>query len=299
MNMSRQKSASDPDMSICLSEESASPVGNITFRHPKPTHKRNTIESKNQMETFQMEMRKLMTYFISSQKEELQQLNTTMKEIQEINKGTEFSIAKLTKQNEEFLKRIDKLEESVKEDREYILFLEDKLEELQLGNRKTNFEIKGVPKKESETKQNLVEIVIALSESIDYKISKSDINDIYRIRSKRPEHKNTPIVVELGSTLQRNDLLKMAKTFNIRHKTKLCAKHLGYKTQEDTPIFLSENLTFKGSRLHFLARDLARSKGYKYVWTSYGKVYVRRNEQSQIILIKNEQQVHNLLLQQD
>ncbi|CAK1598136.1 unnamed protein product [Parnassius mnemosyne] len=86
-----------------------------------------------------------------------------------------------------------------------------------------------------------------------------------------------------------------AKSFNIKHKCKLCAKHLGFKTQEDTPIFLSEHLTPKGARLHFLARDLAKSKNYKFCWTAYGKVYVRENENSPIIMIRNESQVHQLL----
>ncbi|KAJ2937265.1 hypothetical protein O0L34_g19368 [Tuta absoluta] len=181
---------------------------------------------------------------------------------------------------------------------EYIHFLEDKL---QLGCRKSNFELKGVPRKEKETKQDLVAMVLALSESVGCNVNKSDIKDIlYRIRSKNPEHRNTPIVVETGSTLLKSDLLKMAKLYNIRNKSnKLCAKHLGFKTQEDTPIYISENLTSKNARLHFLARDLVQSMSYKFVWTSYGKVYVRKNEQSPVILIKSEQQIQQLLTVKD
>lgn len=155
------------------------------------------------------------------------------------------------------------------------------------------------PEKEAESKQDLLEMVVTLSENIDCKISKSDIKDIYRVRSKRPEQKNTPIIVATGSVLLKSDILKMAKSFNIRNKSKLCAKHLGLKSHADTPIFLSENLTQKASRLYYLARDLAKSKGYKFVWTSYGKIYVRKAEQSPIVLIKSEQQVHTLLLEQD
>lgn len=208
-------------------------------------------------------------------------------------------MAHLTTQNEELKHKIDSLEDRSREDREYIVFLEDKLDDLQLLSRKTNFEIKGVPKKESETKQDLIEMVVSLSETVNFKINKTDIKDIYRIRGKKPEHKNTPIVVETSSVLLKTDFLKMAKTFNIRNKTKLCAKRLGMKSHADTPIFLSENLTPKASRLHYLARDLAKSKGYKFVWTSYGKIYVRKNEQSPIIMIKTEQQVHKLLLEKD
>ncbi|CAH0406991.1 unnamed protein product [Chilo suppressalis] len=280
------RAMSDPDMSICVSEENVSPLNAVFDRRRRPVQ-----GSPSQWDAFKMEMRQLITTFITSQREELTQLNSTMKEIQDTNKNIELSLTYVTAQNEELKQKINKLEEFSREDRECLIFLEDKLDDLQLAYRKTNFEIKGVPRQESETKQDLIEMVVTLSESVNCKISKSDIKDIYRVRGKKPEQKNTPIVVETGSVLLKTDLLKMAKTFNIRNKTKLCAKHLGLKTQEDTPIFVSENLTPKTSRLHFLARDLAKSKGYKFVWTSYGKIYIRRSEQSPIIMIKTEQQI--------
>ncbi|KAI5643816.1 hypothetical protein NE865_04212 [Phthorimaea operculella] len=175
------------------------------------------------------------------------------------------------------------------------LFLEDKLEELQLGSRKTNFELKNVPRKDDEDKESLIAMVTCLSEAVDCKMDRSDIKDIYRVRGKNPEQKNTPIIVETNSVLLKTDLIKKVKTYNIKNKSKICAKHLGYKTQEDTPVYLSEHLTAKAARLHFLARDLAKSKAYRFCWTAYGKVYVRKNEQSRIIQIKTEQQVHHLL----
>lgn len=282
-------------MSICASEENESPLNAVFDRRRGPAQG----VTQPQLDAFRMEIRQLITTFITSQREELRQLSTKIQEIQDTNKSIETSLAHLTTQNEELKHKIDSLEDRSREDREYIVFLEDKLDDLQLLSRKTNFEIKGVPKKESETKQDLIEMVVSLSETVNFKINKTDIKDIYRIRGKKPEHKNTPIVVETSSVLLKTDFLKMAKTFNIRNKTKLCAKHLGMKSHADTPIFLSENLTPKASRLHYLARDLAKSKGYKFVWTSYGKIYVRKNEQSPIIMIKTEQQVHKLLLEKD
>lgn len=167
-----------------------------------------------------------------------------------------------------------------------------------MNSRKSSFEIKNVPKKSNENKDDLIEMVSTLSQSLDCNITKSDIKDIYRVRPKSNNNKSATIVVETGSTLVKNDILKAAKSFNIKHKNKLCAKHLGYKTHEDTPVFLSEHLTPKAARLHFLARELAKSKTYKFCWTAYGKVYVRENEHSPIILIRNENQVHQLLTNQ-
>lgn len=54
------------------------------------------------------------------------------------------------------------------------------------------------------------------------------------------------------------------------------------------------NLTIH-ARLFFLARDLAKSKIYKYCWTSFGRVFVRKDDTSKIVCIQSEAQVHRLL----
>lgn len=89
-------------------------------------------------------------------------------------------------------------------------------------------------------------------------------------------------------------MLKMCKSFNIKNKSKLRAKHMGFKKEEETPVYISEQLTAKGARLHFLARDLAKSNKYKYCWTAYGKIFVRKDENSAVIQITYEAQVQHL-----
>ncbi|KAL4714417.1 hypothetical protein ACJJTC_017712 [Scirpophaga incertulas] len=242
-------------------------------------------------------MRNLMSRYNSSRKNDHAEINSTLKEVVESNRNIENSIAYLTARNEENEKRIQILENQSKEDKQYISLLEDKIEDLVIGSRKANFELRNVPKKEKEVKEDLIDMVVCLSEKINCIISKGEIKDIYRVRSKKSDQKNSSVIVETTSALIKNDILKMAKSFNLRSGSKLCARHLGYKSNEDTPVFLSEHLTARASRLHYLARDLAKSKGYKFCWTAYGKVYVRKSEQSPIILIKCEEQVHGLLVQ--
>ncbi|KAL0841765.1 hypothetical protein ABMA28_014029 [Loxostege sticticalis] len=204
MNSTLNRALSDPEMSICLSDENESPLNAVSERPRKPVQ-----ASPHQYEVFKMEMRQLITTLVSSQREEMRQLNLTMKEIKDTNKNIEASLTYLTSQNEELKQKINTLEERTRQDREYIIFLEDKLDDMQLASRKSNFEIKGVPRTESETKQDLLEMVVTLSETIDCKINKSDIKDIYRVRSKKPDQKSTPIVVETGSVLLKTDILKM------------------------------------------------------------------------------------------
>ncbi|XP_060806476.1 uncharacterized protein LOC132903126 [Amyelois transitella] len=200
----------------------------------------------------------------------------------------------LVEQNKEYQTKINELEVQSKKNRDYINILESKLEDILIASRKTNFEIKNVPKMNPETKQDLIENVTNLFKTVDCSLRNCDIKDIYRVRGNHPEKKNTPIIVETNSAILKAEFLKKVKFFNMKHQNKLCAKHMGYKTQEDTPIFVSEHLTAKGTRLHFLARDLAKSKSYKFCWTAYGKVFVRKDENSPIINIRTEEQVQGL-----
>ncbi|CAH2107944.1 unnamed protein product [Euphydryas editha] len=146
-------------------------------------------------------------------------------------------------------------------------------------------------------------MVLCLSNAIDCDIKKTGIRDIYRVQKERERDKKVvknngsiPIIVETSSTILKADVLKQSKSFHIKNKQKLCAKHLELKKNEEVPIYVSEQLTAKAARLFFLARDLSKSRTYKFCWTSYGWVYVRKDEQFPIIAIKSEAQVQRLLL---
>lgn len=303
MEDSHIENVSDLDVSICISEvdknnsptndDGTSPQNFVTLRNAKKDIQPNDL-LREQLNDFREEMRQLMTFFATTQKSELSDMNSTLKEVQKSNNNIENSIEFLASQNEELKNRITALENKAQDDRQYILFLENKVEDLQLVSRKANFELKNVPKKENESKDDLIEMIACLSKTVNCEIAKNDIRDIYRVRGK-PEQKNTPIIVETQSALLKADFLRMTKSFNVRNKHKICAKHLGFKTREETPIYVSEHLTAQASRLFFLARDLRKTKGYKFCWTSYGKVYVRKSEQSPVVVIKSENQVHQLI----
>lgn len=250
---------------------------------------------EDDLDVFREEMIDMIKSMLLNQEMELKKITPTLMEIKLTNSNIENSVAAITQQNEEFKRKIEQMEIQAKKDKEYITILEEKVEDLQRGSRKSNIEIKNVPKQVKETKEDLINMVKSLSGTINIAITRSDIRDIYRIKGKKQGVTNTPIIVELSSTMLKAEVLKMCKSFNTRHKGKLCAKHLGFKSSEDTPIFVSEQLTAKGSRLHFLARDLAKSKGYKYCWTAYSKVYVKKHDESPTYLIRSESQIQSLM----
>lgn len=233
--------------------------------------------------------------YLKVQQGDIKQITSNLNEIKHTNNNIECSITNLTTQNEEFRKKIELLELQGKKEREYITLLEDKLEELQRGNRKTCIELKNVPKSHNESSDDLVNMVLNLSKNIGLEMESRDIKDIYRLPTRKEGVTNTPIIVETSSTMLKTNLLKKAKSYNIKNKTKLQAKQLGLTNNTEAPVFISEQLTPKGARLFFLARDLSNTKQYKYCWTSYGRVLVKKDDNSSAIVIKSEAQVHHLL----
>lgn len=278
-------------MSVCEVDESR--ASNITTP-PNYVSERNKYVTAEDLSTFKEDIIQLIKSLGEAQQKELKSINPTLKDIQQTNHSIESSISYLSAQNEELTKKIVQLEKKGQEDREYITLLEDKIESIQINCRKSNLELKNVPRKNTESKEELIEMILSLSTTIGGNLVQSDIKDIYRVRGKN-NSPNPPIVVETTSTMVKNDILKLCKAYNTKNKLKLCAKNLGIRTREDTPIYVSEQLTAKGSRLYFRARDLARSRQYKFCWTAYGRVYVRKTETSPIIAINSEIQVDQLI----
>ncbi|KAI5638595.1 hypothetical protein NE865_08787 [Phthorimaea operculella] len=260
-----------------------------------PRLKRKREDEDMDYESFKTEMKTMMEEMLAKHANELdKKITPTLKQIQETNTNIQASINFLTEQNTDLKKQIEELKLKSKKDFEYIASLEEKLENMQRESRKTSIEIKNVPKGQRETKEELINMVTNLAKNIDCQIEKPDIKDIYRVQGKKAESSSSPIIVEMSSTIIKTEILQKSKVFNRKHQEKLRAKHLG-NTGSETPIFISEQLTAKNARLYYLARELARSKSYKFCWTSYGKVYVRKDENSPIILIKSETQVQKLI----
>ena len=59
--------------------------------------------------------------------------------------------------------------------------------------------------------------------------------------------------------------------------------------------FISKNLTQKRNRLCWLTEQKAKELNYKYICTNLGQIYVRDDEDSNRIVIKNEDNLDKLL----
>lgn len=135
MEKNRNVNISDLDMSICLSEndKNSSPTSHVTLRkqpdrqnqfgnlpidedsatagnfvslHQQMKDTQPSELFREQFNDFKVEMRRLLSFFTASQKSELADMNSTLKEVQKSNNNIKISIEYLTSQNEELKNHI-------------------------------------------------------------------------------------------------------------------------------------------------------------------------------------------------
>ncbi|KAG7300416.1 hypothetical protein JYU34_016029 [Plutella xylostella] len=211
-----EKASSESNLTeIALAETPKMNFGNLRNK------RKRSEESSCDLTEFKAEIKNMLSTWMTEQGNERKQISSSLKSIEE-------SISFLSAQYDDMKKKMDIIEQEKKRDREYILFLEDKVEDLQKASRKCSMELKNVPKIKNENKEILSTMVTHLSSQLKVDLETKDIKDIYRTSSKADK---TPIVVEFSSYILKTDLMNAAKKYNIMNKNnKLNASHLGQQS---------------------------------------------------------------------
>lgn len=154
--------------------------------------------------------------------------------------------------------------------------LENRVRESEQRSRMNNIEVKGVPVTPSE---NLFEIVGKLCHHIGLSIPKEQINNISRI-PMRNDKLNKTIIISVHNRYIKEDFVAAAKKFNI------VPADLGLKG--DTKIFINDHLTLENKILLNKAKNLARERGFAFVWVKGCKIFVRKTPTTPALTIKSE-----------
>lgn len=137
-----------------------------------------------------------------------------------------------------------------------------------------HIEIVGVPDNKNE---NCVKIVEDIASKLGKQVS---VVKAYRIRSRIPD-KPMKIVAELMSTDQKTDLMELSK------KKKIRSNNIN-ENWGSAGIFINNYLTKYNSNLFYKARNFAKEKHFKYVWFKDCKIFIKKNETSQSLIINEE-----------
>lgn len=157
------------------------------------------------------EIRSLLASSTAQYDDKFAALQSAMSEIIAQNSDIKESISFISKQYDDMKLKVQNLESERELDRYQILQLEDKVENLERMLHSTKIEIRNVPKKLGETKEDLCRIVTDLTKVLSTPIQKNEIKDVFRGSKKEGA---PPILVDLVSTMSKDSILKGTRQFN-------------------------------------------------------------------------------------
>lgn len=162
--------------------------------------------------------------------------------------------------------RVSELEKSLLEKDKVILKLEYKINTLEQNEKSCYVEISGVQKEKEENVENVVHDIAS---ALHIDLNLLDIENAYR----KPSNHNLDkplIIVEFASRRKRDEFFK--KRGKIEYK--------------NHRIHINESLTAYNRKLFWESRMKGKELGYRFIWTSHGRIFCKKDEQGKKIQVK-------------
>lgn len=270
-------------------------------QHSPPTQENSSISRNDLREAIEEVMdRKIDEIFFRMENRISNIIDSKMKPLEEdmteIKKFLNFTDEKyedMKREVEVFKLRISDLEATKKDLSSTVDDLNRKINQMEQQSRQNNVELQCVPENRNE---NLIKIVCDLGKTVGCQLKENDILNCTRTaKLNRSSPRPRSIIVQLSSPRLRDELLAASIKYN-KGKTfenKLNTALLGFPG-DSTPIFVCEHLSPTNKALHAAARKRAKEAGYKFVWIRNGRVFVRKSEETEYILIKSLDMLKNI-----
>jgi len=160
--------------------------------------------------------------------------------------------------------------------------LELKIDENEQATKTKNIEIKGIPYKNGENTEEICKTLLGMLN----KETDQTFNDIEACHRQHTKSEKSNIIVRLKNTKTKDSILKESK------KQKLSIKSLGF--QNDSPIFINEELTARRKELFYLALQKKRELKWKFLWSANGRILMRKTDSSKINPISVKQDLEKI-----
>lgn len=170
--------------------------------------------------------------------------------------------------------------------------LKTKLMNAERLTRSQNVELQSVPETKNE---NVLHIVNKICETVGFPLTNSEVIHCRRIAKMNPASpKPRSILITLPTPRHRDNFISAIRRFNKSHpKDLLSSNHIGITTNASR-IYVSEHLSPECKMLHAAARKFSKENSYQFVWVTFGRVYLRKNEKSGPILVKDMETLNKL-----
>lgn len=244
---------------------------NITKRS-----KRRLDESPNDTDITLSDLLTKMDELKTQQDAKFASLEVHIKELTSQNTDIKDSMALLSAKYDDVLNNLKIIKQENLHYKNQIKNLEAKVEQFEVNARSTTVEFRNIPVGKPEYKDNLVEIAKKIGEVVNVPITESDIRDVFRLKIKNKE--NGPVILDFTSTLKREKFIRATRTYNKENRERRLTTASINITGPVEPIYVAESLTTSIRRLHYLTRMFAKKHNFIHCWTSFGKVFLKRND---------------------
>ena len=176
--------------------------------------------------------------------------------------------------------------------------LKDNINDIEQYSRRECCEISGIPVTSDEDTNDLV---IKVGTLMDIELDENDISVSHRLSTRS----YASAVTSSSRSNQVNSLPKIIVKF-VRRETKelfyKSRKRLRGKTTADiglgrfsnSGLFISESLTHRNKLLFKECLAFKRKYNYKYIWTQQGRIYLRKNKDTQSRMISSKSDIESL-----
>lgn len=174
-----------------------------------------------------------------------------------------------------------RLDSELKKSQTRMVGLENRVSHLEQELRSRNVVIMNVPREKDEV---VKDIVSKIAGKLDVPLHPGDYDC-----SRASRKQDSPIIVRLSSIDLKNRLL--SKRRQVRDfKVTSCGL-----SGADNVIYINEDLVPSAQLLFSVAREFKRSHGYKYLWISNGKIFIRKNDDTRALHIRSSDDLDKLL----
>lgn len=185
---------------------------------------------------------------------------------------------KFTKLEEKY-KKNEGFESELKSISNAIQDLKYEVEQQHQWERILNLEVSGIPETKSE---DLCDLFLRIAKHVGVELTINDIAHATRIQPRQ----NVPgrprnIIVKLKKRIHKDNII--AGMRKMRGLSTLDISMPG----DSRRVYVNEHLTVANKQLFKKCRDIAKSKSYQYLWIKNCRIFMRKNDTSPPVNIKN------------
>lgn len=160
-----------------------------------------------------------------------------------------------------------------------ILQIKKQLNKSEQKDLNKNITVHGVPYRNGE---NAVEIVKKIADQLQVPMADEKFT---AFRLGRTNIEKSPIKVVFQNEETKKNILRS------KLKVGLNTQSIGFR--ENNKIYLNHDLTKHNLKLFKEAQKFKKDNGYKFLWISSGNILLRKEENSKIILVEDEEDLKN------